>query len=192
MNEQNLKKKLNIMIVTVILLICGLTVTSFALVSTIVKIQNNRFSMSLGVDLSFNNDNDDQPVVDMSDILFEPGGTYRSEFPIVNNSTFDVWYRVYLTNVEGALKDDITVTIKDEDGNELCKGPMDELGPDKVKLSTLKANQTKTLTIDFYFSPDADNTVQGQTVSFNITADATQMEHNSGPNVDFGDLGGTK
>lgn len=35
MNEQKLKKKLMFMIVTVILLICGLTVTSFALVSSI-------------------------------------------------------------------------------------------------------------------------------------------------------------
>lgn len=182
MNEQKLKKKLNIMIVTVILLICGLTVTTFALVSSIVSIQNNRFSMSMGVELTIN---DGKPVVDVTDMVYEPGGTYQSEFPISNLGTFDVWYRVYFTNVDGELKDDITVTIKEKDGTVLCNGTMSELTSDKVAISSLAAGEEKTLYIEFYFSPDADNSAQGQTVSFNITANATQKQNN--PYMDFGD-----
>ena len=34
------------------------------------------------------------------------------------------------------------------------------------------------------FSPDADNSAQGQTAPFNITADATQKKNN--PDKDFG------
>lgn len=182
MNEQKLKKKLNIMIVTVILLICGLTVTTFALVSSIVSIQNNRFSMSMGVELTIN---DGKPVVDVTDMVYEPGGTYQSEFPISNLGTFDVWYRVYFTNVDGELKDDITVTIKEKDGTVLCNGTMSELTSDKVAISSLAAGEEKTLYIEFYFSPDADNSAQGQMVSFNITANATQKQNN--PYMDFGD-----
>lgn len=181
MNEQKLKKKLMFMIVTVILLICGLTVTSFALVSSIVSIRNNRFTMSMGVELTVN---DGKPVVDVTDMVYEPGGTYVSEFPIANLGTFDVWYRVYLTGVTGELQDDITVTIKEKDGTVLCKGMMNQLTADKVMTGSLAAGESKTLTIEFYFSPDADNSAQGQTVSFNITANATQKQNN--PDKDFG------
>ena len=181
MNEQKLKKKLMFMIVTVILLICGLTVTSFALVSSIVSIRNNRFTMSMGVELTVN---DGKPVVDVTDMVYEPGGTYVSEFPIANLGTFDVWYRVYFTDVNGALKDYITVTIKEADGTVLCKGTMSELSSDKVAVSSLAAGEKKTLTIEFYFSSEAGNAAQGQSVSFNITANATQKQNN--PDKDFG------
>lgn len=181
MNEQNLKKKLTMMIVTVVLLSIGLTVTSFALASSIAQVRNNRFTMSMGVELTIN---DGQPVVDVTDMVYEPGGTYVSEFPIANLGTFDVWYRVYFTDVNGALKDYITVTIKEADGTVLCKGTMSELSSDKVAVSSLAAGEEKTLTIEFYFSSEAGNAAQGQSVSFNITANATQKQNN--PNKDFG------
>jgi hypothetical protein len=181
MNEQKLKKKLTFMIVTVVLLSLGLAITSFALASSIVSIRNNRFSMSMGVELTIN---DGKPVVDVTDMVYEPGGTYVSEFPVANLGTFDVWYRVYLTGVNGELQDDITVTIKEKDGTVLCKGTMNQLTADKVMTGNLAAGESKTLTIEFYFSPDADNSAQGQTVSFNITADATQKKNN--PDKDFG------
>lgn len=181
MNEQKLKKKLTFMIVTVVLLSLGLAITSFALASSIVSIRNNRFSMSMGVELTIN---DGKPVVDVTDMVYEPGGTYQSEFPIANLGTFDVWYRVYFTDVEGVLKDYITVTVKEADGTVLCKGTMGELGSDKVAVSSLAAGEKKTLTIEFYFSSEAGNAAQGQSVSFNITANATQKQNN--PNKDFG------
>ena len=181
MNEQNLKKKLTMMIVTVVLLSLGLTITSLALASSIAQIRNNRFAMSMGVELTIN---DGKPVVDVTDMVYEPGGTYQSEFPIANLGTFDVWYRVYLTAVEGALKDYITVTIKEADGTVLCKGTMSELTSNKVAISSLAAGEEKTLYIEFYFSSEANNSAQGQTVSFHITANATQKKNN--PDKDFG------
>ena len=181
MNEQNLKKKLTVMIVTVVLLSLGLAITSFALASSIAQVRNNRFAMSMGVELAIN---DGQPVVDVTDMVYEPGGTYVSEFSIANLGTFDVWYRVYFTDVKGVLKDYITVTIKEADGTVLCKGTMSELSSDKVAVSSLAAGEKKTLTIEFYFSSEAGNAAQGQSVSFNITANATQKQNN--PNKDFG------
>lgn len=181
MNDLKLKKKLTVMILTVILLSFGLTITSLALASSIAQVQNNRFTMSMGVALTIN---DGKPIVDVTDMVYEPGGTYTSEFPIANLGTFDVWYRVCFTDVDGALKDHITVTIQEEDGTVLCKGKISELGSDKVAVSSLAAGEEKTLTITFYFSPEADNRAQGQAVSFNITANATQKQNN--PDKDFG------
>ncbi len=191
MNEHNLKKKLTMMIVTVILLSLGLAITSLALAGSIAQIRNNRFAMSTGINLKINgidSDGDGPPVVDMNDILFEPGGTYKSEFSVANDGTFDVWYRIYFTDVEGALKDHIIVTVKEneENGKVLCSGKMSELSADQVKVGTLEANQQKTLSIEFYFPSDVGNNAQGQSVSFNITANATQMQNNPGPNPDFG------
>jgi len=181
MNEQQLKKKLTIMIATVVLLACGLTITSAALVSSIVSVQNNRFTMSMGVELKVN---DGQPVVGVNEVIYEPGATYQSEFPISNLGTFDVWYRVYFTEVDGELKDDIKVTIREEDGTVLCSGTMSELSVENVEVGTLAAGEEKMLHIEFYFSSDADNSAKGQTVCFNITADATQKQNN--PQMDFG------
>lgn len=181
MNDLKLKKKLTVMILTVILLSFGLTITSLALASSIAQVQNNRFAMSMGATLTLN---DGKPVVDVTDMVYEPGGTYQSEFPIANIGTFDVWYRVYFTDVEGVLKDYITVTIQEADGTELCRGRMSELGFDKVTVSSLAAGEEKTLYITFYFSCEAENNAQGQTVSFNITANATQKQNN--PDKDFG------
>ena len=181
MNEQNLKKKLTVMIVIVVLLSLGLAITSFALASAIAQVRNNRFAMSMGVELTIN---DGKPVVDVTDMVYEPGGTYVSEFPIANLGTFDVWYRVYFTDVKGVLKDYITVTIKEADGTVLCKGTMSELSSDKVAVSSLAAGEEKTLTIEFYFSSEAGNAAQGQSVSFNITANATQKKNNL--DKDFG------
>ena len=82
------------------------------------------------------------------------------------------------------VKDYITVTIKEADGTVLCKGTMSELSSDKVAVSSLAAGEKKTLTIEFYFSSEAGNAAQGQSVSFNITANATQKQNN--PNKDFG------
>lgn len=178
MNEHKLKKKLTLMIVTVILLSIGLTVTSFALASSIAQIRNNRFAMSMGVKLTINDGNP----IDVTDMIYEPGGTYKSEFSIANLGGFDVWYRVYFTDVEGALKDYITVTITEFKGTPdekiLCEGKISELSSNKVNVSTLAEGMKSTLYIEFYFSPEAGNAMQGQSVSFNITADATQKKNN--------------
>lgn len=182
MNEQRLKKKLNIMIVTVILLVCGLAVTSYALANAIVQLRNNRFAMSMGAQLVIN---DGAPVIDVTDVVYEPGGAYKSEFPIANLGAFDVWYRVYFSAVDGVLKDYITVTVKEADGTLLCQGTMNELDAHKVAVGSLAAGETKMLYIEFCFSSQIGNEGQGQTVSFNITADATQKQNN--PHKDFGD-----
>lgn len=175
MNERNPRKKLNILLVTIILLVSGLSITSFALTSSVVTLRNNRFTMSTGVELEINHGN---PVFEGNGVPYEPGGRYQSEFPITNPGPLDVWYRIYITDVEGGHGEDITVTIKEQDGTVLCQGKMNELDANKAATSSLAAEEEKILSIEFCFSPDAENDAQGQTISFSITADATQKKNN--------------
>lgn len=182
MDEQTLRKKLKIMVMTVILLTLCLICTSYALASTIVKIRNNRFVMSMGVELELNNG---KTVVDMSDVIFEPGGSYMSEFPIANHSWFDVWYRISFANVEGELKDYVKVKVTEEDGTILCNGLISKLSDDNVFISSLSAYEEKKIRIEFYFLKESSNIQQGKSVIFDIKADATQKQNNS--DKDFGD-----
>ena len=182
MEAKKLENRLRIMLITIVFLLFGLTFTSLALADSVVRVQNNRFQMSSGLSIKIN---DGAPVVDVTDIVYEPGGTYRSEFPISNKSNFAIWYKIYFTDVQGELNDYITVTVKEADGKVLCKGKMSELGSNKASVGTLDANEEKTIYIEFYFLPDSGNSAQGKSVSFNIAATSTQKENN--PNKDFGD-----
>ena len=112
MNDKRLKRKITTMVVILLLLVCGLTITSFALANSIAQIRENRFEMSEGVELEING-------IDVTNIVYEPGGKYESEFTISNIGTLDVWYRVYFTNVTGDLKDVTSVTVKEEDGDKV-------------------------------------------------------------------------
>ena len=182
-NEQKLMKKLIALIVVVVLLVCALCVTTYALVNSVVAIKNNKFSMSMGVALEVNNGDS---ILGVNDIVFEPGATYTTEFPVSNLGTYDIWYRVYFTDVGGKLKDYITVTIKEvkEDGElVLAKAKMSEFTADKVLTSDIVAGKEKNVSIEFYFSPELDE--QGGEVSFSIKVDATQKPNN--PFMDFGD-----
>ena len=182
MNENKLKARLSLTIALFCLLVCSFTTASFALAVSVARLSDNRFTMSTGVELYVN---DGEPIVDSANMVFEPGATYVSEFPITNLSTFDVWYKVYFTGVDGSLSDLITVTVKEPDGTVLCNGVLSELGSDKVAVSSLAAGEKRMLSIEFYFSPDAENDSQRKTVTFGVTAHATQKQNN--PNQDFGD-----
>ena len=179
--KKPIKRRLYLSIVLAVLLVCIFTTSSFALAIAVAQIRDNRFSMDMGVELYIN---DGMPIVDSADMIYEPGGTYVSEFPITNLGTYDVWYKVFFTEVEGSLSDYITVTVTEPDGTILCQGTLSELSSDNVEVSSLAAGQKKVLNIEFHFSSDAGNDAQGQTVSFNITANATQKKNN--PDQDFG------
>ena len=85
MEAKKLENRLRIMLITIVFLLFGLTFTSLALADSVVRVQNNCFQMSSGLSIEIN---DGAPVVDVTDIVYEPGGTYRSEFPISNKSNF--------------------------------------------------------------------------------------------------------
>ena len=81
MIKRSLKKRLGIVIAVLAILVSGLAVTSYAIIRYYVQISGNEISMSEGLELNLN---DGKPVIDTSAIVYEPGGTYRTEFTVEN------------------------------------------------------------------------------------------------------------
>ena len=101
-------KKLTGSIIAVVVLAICLVITTFALVWATVSVDNNLFRTgSVKINL-----NDGKPVIEEHEFLFEPGMTVKKDFFIENESTCDVFYKLYFENVQGGLADVLEITVK--------------------------------------------------------------------------------
>ena len=180
MKKNDTERKLTGSIVTVIILLICLAVTTGALAYAAVSVEHNLFQTGV-VKINLN---DGDPVIEEHEFLFEPGMTVVKEFFIENQSTCEVYFRVYLENVQGGLADVLDVTIKDGD-QLLYAGKASEMTKDNVipAQEKLGLEQTRWLTIWFHFPSSAGNEAKDLTLSFDIRADATQTKNN--PNYEF-------
>ena len=161
-------------IVVVFLTIC-LCITTFALVYTSVSVENNLFHTG-EVNINLNNGN---PIIREHEFLFEPGMTVKKDFFIENNSTRDVYYRIYFDNVSGGLADVLEISVKDGD-KVLYSGTANELTRANVIAAddTLGIGQRKNLTAYFRFPEENGNDTQSLDLTFTMCAEATQTRNN--------------
>ncbi|MBM6919828.1 hypothetical protein H6A12_01445 [Phocea massiliensis] len=181
MSETKTVKKLTGGIIAIIVLVVCLCITTFALVYASVSVENNLFRTGeIKINL-----NDGKPVIREHEFLFEPGMTVVKNFFIENDSTWDVYYRLYLDNVSGELSRVLTVTIKDGD-KTLYSGTANELTKQNVIAAddTLKIGQRRNLTVVFHYPETAGNDTQSLDLTFTLCAEATQTKNN--PNKLFG------
>ena len=90
-NRSEAEKKLTRGIITAIILAVCLCITTFALVWETVSVENNLFHTgTVKINL-----NDGKPVIEEHEFLFEPGMTVKKDFFIENQSTCDVYYKLY-------------------------------------------------------------------------------------------------
>lgn len=175
-NEQNkTAKRLTASIVTIIVLAVSLCITTFALVYSIAAVDNNLFQTG---EIKINI-NDGKPVIEEHEFLFEPGMTVEKEFFLENQGTWDVYYKLYLDNVEGGLADVLDVVIYD--GHEpLYTGKAADLT--KADTGTadaiLRPKERRNLTISFHYPEEAGNEGQDLYLSFDLKADAVQTKNN--------------
>ncbi len=175
MTNNNSAKKLTLSIALVILLIACLTITTFAIVYSMVSVESNLFTTgTLQINL-----NDGMAVINQGERLMEPGATVKKNFFIENQSTCDVYYKLYFQNVSGGLADVLIVTIYDGD-TVIAEGTPSELTRDKVATAktALGIGEKKELQISFYFPQNAGNTAQDQSLLFDLAADAVQTKNN--------------
>lgn len=168
-------KKLTASIVAVIVLAISLCITTFALIYSIVSVDDNLFQTgTIKINL-----NDGKPVITENEFLFEPGMKVEKRFFIENNSTWDVYYRLYFDDVEGGLADVLDVTIWDKDA-VLFSGKASDLTREKVEAANdiLRLNERREMTITFYFPKRAGNCAQNLYLSFSLNADAVQTKNN--------------
>ena len=156
MSDSKTAKRLTGSIIVVILLILGLVITTFALIYANISVENNIFHTGeIKINL-----NDGKPVIREQEFLFEPGMTVKKDFFIENESTWDVYYKIYFADVSGGLADVLskdTVSAADE---------------------ILRMKQRKNLTVYFYFPKDKGNEAQNLNMTFTMCADATQTKNN--------------
>lgn len=175
MSETKTAKKLTGGIVAIIILAFCLCITTFALVYASVSVENNLFHTG-EVEINLNNG---EPIIREYEFLFEPGMTVQKDFFIENESTWEVYYRIYLDNVSGGLADILTLTIKDGE-KVLYSGTANELTKQNVSAAddTLKIGQRRNLTVIFHYPEDKGNNTQNLDLTFTLCAEATQTKNN--------------
>ena len=169
------QKKLTSGILTIIILAICLCITTFALIYSSVSVDNNLFRTgNIKINL-----NDGKPVINEHEFIFEPGMTVEKSFFIENQSSWDVYYKLYFDNVNGDLADVIEITVKNGD-TELYKGTATTLSRDKVIAAddTLKLNEERKLTVSFHYHETYGNDTQDCTLTFDLCADAVQTKNN--------------
>ena len=175
-NKQNktAKKLTRAIILAVFLAIC-LCITTYALVMAHVSVKENRFQTgSVNINL-----NDGKPVIEEHEFLFEPGMTVKKGFFIKNESTCEVYYKLYFDKVTGGLANVLEITIQKGD-KILYRGTAASLNLTKVAAAddVLGVGERRELTILFHYPEGADNSGQNQTLTFELSAKAVQTRNN--------------
>ena len=174
------KKKIRACITAIILLVAMLVITTSALIASFVSVEDSIFEMGVvKIDL-----NGGQTIFDGSDWNVEPGRSVKKDFTLRNNSTVDVYYRLYLENVTGSLQECLTFEIYDGD-QKLYSGRASEMTKENPAIceDTMAAGETRTLTAVVKMDENAGNQYQNGNIFFDFTADAVQARNN--PDKDF-------
>ena len=173
-------KRLVRSIVLTLILTVGFTVVAYATVRNLLTVETNSFQTGkVSINL-----NDGVPVVEEEEFLFEPGMTVVKDFFLENDSTIDVYYRIYLENVQGGLADILDVTLMEGD-NVLYQGKaadMTETNVDSPE-DSLEIDEVRWFTISFHYPYDGGNVGQDTKMLFDVCAEAVQTRNNS--NRDF-------
>ena len=174
-NNSTTSKKLTASITAVVILAVCLCITTFALVWATVSVEGNLFHTgTVKINL-----NDGKPVIEEHEFLFEPGMTVKKDFFIENQSTWDVYYKLYFTDVDGGLADVLEVTVMDGE-KVLYQGLAGDLTKENVGTADdiLKLNERRNLTVYFHFPEESGNSVQNLVLTFSMKADAVQTKNN--------------
>lgn len=158
-----------------VILLLGFFVTTYALMMDSVRVEENVFNTGT-VKININGG---VPIISEDELLFEPGMTIVKDFFIENESTIDVYYRIYFENVVGSTAEVLDVTIKDGD-HVLYSGKAMDLTKEKAVTSEdiLQVDEIVWLTATFHLPENAGNVAQKKDMLFDICADAVQTKNN--------------
>ncbi len=204
----NMKKLLISIIIIIIFMVCFVS-TTFALIYNKVTVEDNYYqtgvvkvSISDLQKIDKEDINDSLPInsesndIDLDDFLFEPGMTVVKAFTVKNESTCDVYYRLYLDELEGNLADviEITITIDDDDNDSsndtilfsnvkasnLSKDSINDFIKDNPNsVDELEEGESKSYKIYFHYPSDSNNSGQDKSLSFKLSVEATQTKNNT-------------
>lgn len=174
-DSASMRNKLLGSTVLTILLVIGLAVTTFAIGLSLVYVPDNMFRTgSIKLNL-----NDGRPVIQEDEFAFEPGVTVVKPFFLQNEGTWEVYYKLYFSNVNGDLADVLDVTIQDG-STVLYSGKMSALTRRTAPVAgkRLAVGQRRDFTVTFHFPEDSGNSYQCSDLTFELCADAVQTKNN--------------
>lgn len=169
------KKKALKKAIAIAALLVMLAITTLALLLSFVQVDNNDFQTGV-VNIELN---DGKPVFDGSDSNIEPNHTLVKDFTVTNKGTADAYYRLYLHNIEGKLRDSLNFKIYEGD-TLLYDGDARELTKANpcVSHKILAKGETRKLTAVVNMKKESGNEYQKGTMVFDITVDAVQSKNN--------------
>ena len=206
----NMKKLLISIIIIIIFMVCFVS-TTFALIYNKVTVEDNYYQTGVvkvsiselqKIDKEDINDslpiNSDSNDIDLDDFLFEPGMIVVKAFTVTNESSCDVYYRLYLDELEGDLADviEITITIDDDDNvssndkvlfsnviaSNLSKDSINDddfIKDNPNSIDELEEGKSKSYKIYFHYPSDSNNSGQDKSLSFKLSVEATQTKNNT-------------
>lgn len=181
-----MNKKLQINVVTLLLLCLGLCITSFAIayVTISFEVKENFFQTGV-IDIDLNGN---KPIIggdeEDKDLLFEPGMTIKKEFYIENKGSGDVFYKLYFEGIKGKLGDVLEITIYKKDSPETVlfnkEKISDLVDTDRLEIAgELKRGQKQEWYAEFHFPEGRDdNKYKGESLEFKMSAIAVQTRNN--------------
>ena len=171
----NIVRKLRWSIFVVIILVICLCATTYALVLATISVNNNEFQTGT-VQINLNDGN---PVIEEHEFLFEPGMTVVKDFFVENESSCDVYYRLYFSEIQGGLADVLEITVLDG-AKVVYSGLASGFTKENVNAASeiLRMDERCDLTMILHFPESAGNETQNLTLSFVICADAVQTKNN--------------
>ncbi len=174
-NNSPQTKQLVLSIVIILFITCLLFITTYALFEQISKAENNYFKTGI-VEINLN---DGKPIIEKHEYIFEPGMTVEKDFFIQNESTWAVYYKIYLDNVEGDLANAIEVSIL-HDNEVLYTDKAINFTRENAPVAkdVLLIDERRNLKIRFHYPKDASNDFQNQYFAFDLCADAVQEKNN--------------
>ena len=177
---QKKRKKFWLITITLMLILMAFGITSMALIYQKVSVDDNLFQTGK-VNICLN---DDRPVFD-EEILFEPGMRIVKTFTLRNDSTCDVYYRLYFAAVEGDFAKALEIEVKDGE-KIIFSGKMAEMNGEKPEGADgmLLLGETRNFSITFYVPENCGNLMQNQTLLFDLNADAVQAVNNPSEKFD--------
>ena len=174
-NSNKTARKLKASIISVVALAVCLLMTSVAFVYSVVSVDENSFALGeVKINL-----NDGESIIEDNEFVFEPGMTVNKDFFVQNDSTIDVYYKLYFSDTDGELADVLDVTVYDGD-NVLFAGKASDFTKEKspAAQTALAVGERRTLQITFHFPENAGKEASDSFLSSALGADAVQTKNN--------------
>ena len=179
-NRKPAKRLKRHLLLIALMLICLCITTGALTIHQIHKADNTFKTGYISINL-----NDGKAVIAENEAIFEPGMNVERQFFIENQSSWSVYYTIYLTEIQGELKDVLDIAIQcSRTGEILYSGALSELTRQNMALvDELSVNERKEFIIRFTYPEDAGNYSQNRRLSFKLAAEAVQTKNN--PDKEF-------